>query len=106
MKLSLNSWLLNLFNKKPLREDRIREILPVEVLSDGGKGVTRDLSSSGVYFETDKDYKVGSAIAITIDFESPPRTRIRCVGTIVRVESQGSKVGIAVHVTAREPSAV
>jgi PilZ domain len=106
MKLSLKSWLSNLFKKEPRREDRIPEILPVEVLNDGGKGVTRDLSSCGVYFETDKDYEVGSAITLTIDFESDPRARISCVGTIVRVENRGPKVGVAVHVNAREPVVV
>jgi hypothetical protein len=106
MKLSLKSWLSNLFKKKPRREDRIREKLPVNVLNDDGKGETRDLNSAGVFFETDKDYEVGSAITLTIDFESDPKTRIRCVGTIVRVEERGSKVGVAVHVTAREPLTV
>jgi hypothetical protein len=107
MQLSLKSWLSNLFKKKePRKEDRIREQLPVKVLNDDGKGATRDLSSSGVFFETDKDYEVGSAITITIDFENAPRARIRCVGTIVRVESRGSKVGVAVHVNAREPLVV
>jgi PilZ domain len=104
MKLSLKSWLSHLFKKKePRKEDRIRENLPVKILNDDGKGETRDLSSSGVFFETNKDYEVGSAITLTIDFESDPRARISCVGTIVRVENRGSKVGIAVHVNAREP---
>jgi hypothetical protein len=102
MEFSLKSWLSNLFKKGPHREDRIRKRLPVEVLNDDGKGVTRDLSSSGVFFETDKDYKVGSTIEITIDFESSPKARIRCIGTIVRVENRGSKVGVAVQVNARE----
>jgi hypothetical protein len=107
LKLSPISWLSNLFKKKePRREDRIRERLPVEVLDDDGKGVTRDISSAGVYFETDKDYEVGSTITLTIDFESDPRARIRCVGTIVRLEDRGSKVGVAVHVNAREPLVV
>ncbi len=107
LKLSPISWLSNLFKKnEPRREDRIRERLPIEVLNDDGKGVTRDISSAGVYFETDRDYEVGSTITLTIDFESDPRARIRCVGTIVRLEDRGSKVGVAVHVNAREPLAV
>jgi Tfp pilus assembly protein PilZ len=107
MKLPLKSWLSNRFKKKePRKEDRIREKLPVKVLNDDATGVTRDLSSAGVFFETDKHYEVGSAITITIDFESAPRARISCVGTIVRVEDRGSKVGVAVHVNAREPLVV
>ena len=103
MKFSLKSWLPKLFKKAPRREDRIPGRLPVEVLNDDARGVTRDLSSAGVFFETDKDYHVGSAITLTIDFESDPRARIRCAGTIVRVEERGSKLGVAVHVNAREP---
>ena len=107
MKLSLKSWLSSLFKKKePRREDRIRERLPVEVFNDDGKGVTRDISSAGVFFETNKNYEIGSAITLTIDFDSDPKARISCVGTIVRVENRGSKVGVAVHVNAREPLAV
>jgi len=103
MEFSLKSWLSNLFKKKePRKEDRIREKLPVKVLSDDGKGVTRDLSPSGVFFETDKDYEVGSPITMTIDLETPPGTRLRCAGTIARVEDRGSNVGVAVDMKAGE----
>jgi hypothetical protein len=99
--------LSNLFKKKePRKEDRKRERLPVKVLNDETKGITRDLSPSGVFFETDKDYEVGSIITMTIDLESPPGTRLRCVGTIVRVERRGSKVGVAIHMKAGESTIV
>lgn len=101
--MSLKSWLSGLFKKKePRREDRKRERLPVKVLNGEAKGVTRDLSPSGVFFETDRQYEVGSIITVTIDLENPPGTRLKCVGTIVRVEDRGSKVGIAVHMKAGE----
>jgi hypothetical protein len=103
MELPLKSWLSSLFKKKePRKEDRRRERLPVKVLNDERKGVTRDMSPSGVFFETDKHYEVGSIITMTIDLENPPGTRLRCVGTIVRVENRGSRVGIAVHMKAGE----
>jgi Tfp pilus assembly protein PilZ len=76
--------------------------MPVKVLNDEGKGVTRDVSSSGVFFETDKHYEVGSIITMTIDLENPPGTRLRCVGTIVRLEDRGSRVGVAVHMKVGE----
>ena len=84
----------------PRKEDRVSQTLPVKVLNDQGKGVTHDLSPSGVYFETDKHYKVGSTISMTIDLGDPPGALLRCAGTIVRVEDRGSKVGVAVHITA------
>ena len=102
MKLSLKLWLLKLLKKEPRKEDRVRERLPVKVLNDESKGVTRNLSPSGVFFETDKHYEVGSIITMTIDLETPPGTRLRCVGTIARVDDRGSKVGVAVDMKAGE----
>jgi hypothetical protein len=101
MELSLTSWLSNLFKKKRKAERRF-ESLPVKVLNGEGKGVTRDLSASGVYILTDKHYEVGSIITMTIDLESPPGTRMRCVGTIVRVEDHGARVGVAIRMKAGE----
>ncbi len=101
MEFSLKSWLSNLFKKKR-KEARRFESLPVKVLNDDRKGVTRDMSPSGVYFLTDKHYQVGSIITMTIDLENPPGTRLKCVGTIVRLEDRGSRVGIAVHMKAGE----
>jgi hypothetical protein len=91
--------LSGLFTKKaPRREDRERKKLPVKVYGDNVKGVTRDLSASGVYFETDSRYQVGSMIKVTIDFDSPQGMQLECEGTIVRVEGCGSdKVGVAVR---------
>jgi hypothetical protein len=107
MELSLKTWLSRLFKKKePRREDRAFKRLPVKVLNDEHKGITRDMSPSGVFFETDKHYEIGSIITMTIDLENPPGTRLRCVGTIVRVEERGSKVGIAVHMKAHESTIV
>jgi len=101
MELSLTSWLSNLFKKKRKAERKF-ESLPVKVLNDERKGVTRDVSATGVYFLTDKHYEVGSIMTMTIDLEYPPGTRMRCVGTIVRVEDHGARVGVAVHMKADE----
>lgn len=97
MELSLKSWLSNLFKKKRKAERKF-ESLPVKVLNDERKAVTRDVSTSGVYILTDKHYEVGSIITMTIDLDNPPGTRMRCVGTIVRVEDHGARVGVAVRV--------
>ena len=101
MELSLTSWLSNLFKKKRKAERKL-ESLPVKVLNDESKGVTRDLSASGIYILTDKHYEAGSIITMTIDLDYPPGTRMRCVGTIVRVENHGAKVGVAVRMKAGE----
>ena len=64
------------------------------------KGVTRDLSASGVYFETDLKFEKGSLIRFKIDFDTPVlgnKTQLECTGRIVRVDTHdGGKVGVAV----------
>jgi hypothetical protein len=98
MKIPLRSGLLIPFTKKKRKEDRENKILPVKVVGDKVKGVTRDLSASGVYFEIDSYYQVGSSIKMTIEFDSPQGMQLECEGTIVRVEDHGSdKKGVAVR---------
>ena len=98
--ISIISWLLNLFTKQPRKESREHKKFPVKVSGDKVKGVTRDLSPSGVYFETSLRYQVGSMIKMTIDFDGPQRMQLECEGTIVRVEGRGSdKLGVAVRMT-------
>lgn len=97
MTFSLVAMLSNLFNKEPRKEDRVGQTLPVRVLGDKVTGVTRNLSFSGVYFETDSRYQVGSMIKMTIDFDGPQKMQLECEGTIVRVEEQGSRVGVGVR---------
>ena len=101
MEISLKSWLSNLFKKKR-KSARSFESLPVKVLNDERKAVTRDVSASGVYILTDKHYKAGSIITMTIDLDNPSGTQMRCVGTIVRVESHGARIGVAVQLKPSE----
>ena len=65
-----------------------------------GQGTTRDLSATGVYFETDLKLHQGSMIRFTIDFDNPMgggKTQLECRGYVVRAEARtGGKVGIAV----------
>lgn len=84
------------------KEERAPTRLPVAV-DDKKTGVTRDLSASGVYFETDFEYKVGSVIELTIDLEGNGNpTKLECSGRIVRVEQRGGgKVGVAVKMSHR-----
>ena len=70
----------------------------ITVLAGGGRGVARDLSSSGVFFETDGSFIPGQAIEFSIILEHlyPDRhVLLNCKGAIVRVENKGEKVGVA-----------
>jgi hypothetical protein len=70
----------------------------VPVLTEGGEGVTRDLSGSGIFFETDGSFSTGQPIEFSIILEHlyPDRpVRLQCKGSVVRVEKKGQKVGVA-----------
>jgi len=78
------------------RAPRHRGKLPVK-LTDG-KGVTRDFSSSGIFFETDRSFSLGQPIEFTImlEYADPAGPiRMKCRGEIVRVEESGQKIGVA-----------
>ena len=68
-------WLTKLTQKAAHQrvEERTPTRLPVRI-DNKPAGVTRDLSASGAYFETDLEYRVGSAIEMSIQFESAEGT--------------------------------
>jgi len=70
--------------------------LPVQM--DEGVGTTRDVSLSGVFFETDVPFRVEEPVKFILVFEgmSWSRTiRLECEGRVVRVEPAGAKLGVA-----------
>lgn len=82
------------------REPRHRGKLPVEL--EFGKGVTRDFSGSGIFFETDCSFSLGQPIEfclvlVHIDPERP--VCLKCRGEIVRVEESGHKIGVAATIS-------
>jgi hypothetical protein len=80
------------------RDERVKAALPVRV-AGGQPGLTRDVSASGVFFETDEEMSSGSAIEFAVEFDGPAgRMVMRCSGEIVRVERSGGKVGVAAKI--------
>jgi hypothetical protein len=74
-------------------------VLPVEL--ESGTGQTRDISASGVFFETDQSFAIGSPISFSLVLahmhgEAP--LRLQCEGKIVRIERRSGKVGVAVAI--------
>ena len=63
-------------------------------------GITRNISTSGVFFETDVDYAPGSELsfAIELDGQAQRELTLRCRGMVVRVEHRAGNVGIAVEI--------
>jgi hypothetical protein len=79
------------------REERVSAALPVSL--DRGVGITRDVSASGVFFETDVNYAPGSEISFAIELRGPAgKMMFKCRGQIVRVEDRGGKVGVAAKI--------
>lgn len=74
--------------------------LPVQL--PGASGLTRDVSTGGVYLQTDQTYHLDSLIDFTLAFgtmEQTPPIHVRCHARVVRVEPRSDHVGIAVVIT-------
>ena len=79
------------------REERVSASLPLDL--GGTTGVTRDVSASGMSFESDVSYAVGSPISFAVQLDSPGgKMVLKCRGEIVRVEPSGGRVGVAVRI--------
>src|SRR5262249_14843502 len=81
---------------------RYRVALPVE-LDVLGTGRTRDVSTGGVFFETDESLVPGAAIrySLVLDQSQPDNpTRLFCEGDVVRVERRHERLGVAATINA------
>lgn len=73
---------------------RFDTVMPVDV--HGSEGWTRNISSTGVYYETDADQQVGSLVNLTIQFTlSGKRQHLLCEGKVVRVDRGNDRQGVA-----------
>jgi hypothetical protein len=79
-------------------EERINATLPVS-LGDV-KGVTCDVSASGMFFETSATFATGDTIDFTVEFDTPTGKRIlKCRGKIVRTQMRNDdRLGVAVKI--------
>jgi hypothetical protein len=78
-------------------EERVRAALRVS-LGDV-TGVTRDVSASGLYFETDGQFMAGEPVSLAVDIDTATgKIALWCHGTVVRVEEHGAQRGVAVRI--------
>src|SRR5437867_7096872 len=82
---------------------RIRVELPVEVMlpdqSETRTGITRDVSTAGMFYETEHAPPLGAPIRAVLPLErGRPEVplRVLCEGRVVRVEPREGKAGVAV----------
>ena len=85
---------------------RIRVELPVEVMlpdqSETRSEITRDVSASGMFYETEHVFPLGAPIRVVLPLERglpEVSLRVLCEGRVVRVESREGKAGVAVAFT-------
>jgi len=80
------------------RDERVATELPVDLGS--AKGTTRDVSASGIFFETEAWYEVGDEVDFVVSFDTPGGKMIlKAHGNIVRIERSDARVGVAVKIT-------
>ncbi len=84
------------------RRQVTRFIIALPVEFENGTGITRDVSASGVFFETERPFALGERVCLTLVLGGTPpnvKVRLQCQGEVVRVEQLGGKVGVAVAFT-------
>lgn len=86
-----------------LRRASRRFPLRIAVAMDERSGFTRDVSASGIYFETDAIFLMSKMLDFELLLPRPSGAllRLRCQGEIVRIEPAEDRVGIAVRFTHR-----
>ena len=79
------------------RREAPRLDIRLGVKLEDGDGWTRDVSASGVYFETEAPLTVGAPIRFSMLLEHvyPTPMRLECEGQIVRIERREGKLGVA-----------
>ena len=82
------------------RARRYRIDLAVELAA--GRGVTRDVSESGVLFETQLTLTLGDYVEFSLvlgRFDPQGPYRVKCAGEVIRLEPHESGQSIAIHLS-------
>ncbi|MGD0266702.1 MAG: PilZ domain-containing protein [Candidatus Methylomirabilota bacterium] len=82
------------------RAIRLPMTLPVQL--EEGAGITRDVSLSGVFFETEQPFSSKGPIIFTLVFEDRSWSRpirLKCEGQVVRVEPSNGKADVAATIS-------
>jgi len=81
------------------RTRRFKLQLPLSITRSGAErmvlaGRTKNISSTGVLFTTEKEPDVTGAIEyiITLNHDGPQAVNLRCIGKIVRLEREDNRV--------------
>ena len=87
--------------KKRWREDRVEAALPVIVNTK--KGLTKDINSTGLFFEINEEHAPGSKINLEVEINtSDGLIKLICQGEVVRVERNEGKLGVGAKILIQE----
>ena len=80
-------------------QERITAALALKV-EGRAAGLTKDISPTGIFFETDlDDIANGGPIHFTLEFDSPSgKLRMECLGEVIRTERANGKIGVAAKI--------
>ena len=79
--------------------DRFVIKLPIEI--SGIHGFTRNVSATGIYFETSVTKEPGSHVYLTVKWSvRGEQLTLGCEGEVVRIERNNGKLGIAAKLSA------
>jgi len=79
-----------------------RFLLELPVMLEGGMGLSRDISGSGIYFVTDQPMTPGRFVqfSMKLNHVRPGKAvRLDCQGQVLRVEAAGAKLGVAASIS-------
>ncbi|MDX1583823.1 MAG: PilZ domain-containing protein [Thermoanaerobaculia bacterium] len=69
------------------------------VFFETGVGTTRDLSATGVYFETASEIEPGPIrFSVELDSDSEGTILMKCKGSVVRIDESASRRGVAARI--------
>lgn len=79
-----------------------RFLLEMPVILQGGAGISRDISESGIYFLTDQAFLPGGIVkfSVTLDHVRPGKpVRLDCEGEVLRIEeTNDGRFGVAARI--------
>ena len=79
------------------RSPRVRSSLPV--VMNGKKGITEDISATGVLFEIDDEQALGSLIHFCIELDTPGgKLTVDCEAEVIRLVQLDGKTKIAAKI--------
>lgn len=81
-----------------------RFVAEQKILLDDGYGVLRNVSASGVYFDTAVALKEGQPIRFVLEFAHFPSgpISVTCIARVVRVKERGAMNGVAAEISSFE----